>query len=199
MKDHNFDLEALEARILLSGDVGSMAVHSVLAESLIGHVAHVVEVAPQDAQVGQLNQALAYDPSGNSVDVFAGLSEQAIGLEAPNPVAQVAVIATQESTSIAPGGTDQQAATDQAKSSAERQAISQEIAPALPISRPIDTALASQPALPTVANAATLVSQLTDTLHSANGPPQVNPALTTDSVTGSSASSFVFSPLASSR
>ena len=140
-----FELEALEPRVLLSGD-GLIAA----AVPLAGHVDEpaFIKVEEKGSRSG-LDASVAYDPSAQINDVFAGVSGTEVGSELnqpsipapPPPGAGTAEAAVADS----PAGSASPAAEQAADSHASGGEASD--------------------------NVGSKVDELTDTLHAANAPP----------------------------
>ena len=150
-----FELEALEPRVLLSGDPAGAAVLDPLVTdpSLASIVEEQLDSDPAQAQADQI----AYDPAAQVDGIFEGVAEDESSLQSQaNPA----------------GEEDQEQARAPSNESSEADAESEHSAPTLGAAD-ASNAVEDQPADDTASSAdcETLIEQLTETLRVANAPP----------------------------
>lgn len=156
-KENDFQLEALEPRVLLSSDA---LFYSAIPVAAIAH--KPVETAHQDSAVGQnhFQDSLNYNPASESEGLLAGVSAQPLHSSAAH---------LESTPATAAGGQSQNAPVQ--KTSAVVQTISTTvIVPVTPAANVPAANGTVSTVQPTTSQSAT-TQQLTSSLTAANGPP----------------------------
>ena len=191
-RQNSFELEALEPRVLLSGDTLFVA---AAAANAVAH--NHLEVAHHESATGQHSQgALNYNPATEAGGLFEGVSAQPIHTSATNSEPAPATPAS---------GHGQAASVKNSTPAAHQNSTAQTtvlatvlITPAAKV-RSVDGAL---PTTGTISSQSVTARQLTATLKAANGPPasvensQVssNKSVTSNSNTSNSSKTSSSSP-----
>ena len=179
-KGNRFELEALEPRVLLSGN--ALLVSAVATHALSHRPA---EVVPHDSAPGArtFQDSISYNPAIAPADIFAGVASEPLDSR------------TTDSGALAADSGDQGRSKPVQKSDRAVQPMSEvkKAVVSTPSSAKISTALSPVSSTPMSAGANPMTQQLTASLTAANGPP-ANAASPSISSSGSMASSL-HSPL----
>lgn len=163
-KQKSFELEALEPRVLLSGDA---LLVSAVAVDATAH--NPVEVIHHDTVAGQQNfqNSFAYNPAGETPGIFEGVFAQPAQTQT----------ATSEVTTVTPSGGQDQSTPVQNSGSAVQSAAKTDTSVSASSTTTISSPTQTVSAKTTSSSSNAMTQQLTASLTTANGPP-ANSAIT---------------------